>query len=288
MKLKTDKVSINWYFNLWSFSDEDLQERVKFGQQIVVNRTGWALTYLHKGEAIEWVKRGHYQITKRRQDLLTKYGDELRKVHLTDSESFLEFQNATSNENIGVMINSPKSEEVTPEDQTEQVIILLNNQLSEEILEAIMEISPYFFEVLILDLLFHMGYGGRNREAFEHTQYGHDGGIDGLIKEDELGLDHIYVQAKRWKNTVTSPEIQKFSVALSGRGVNKGVFLTTSTFSQGAIDYASRNLSNRIILIDGKKLAELMIAYDVGVTTVNIYKIQKIDTDYYVEDVEDG
>lgn len=116
---------------------------------------------------------------------------------MTDSESFLEFQNATSNENIGVMINSPKSEEVTPEDQIEQVIILLNNQLSEEILEAIMEMSPYFFEVLVLDLLFHMGYGGRNREALEQTQYGHDGGIDGLIKEDELGLDHIYVQAKR-------------------------------------------------------------------------------------------
>lgn len=93
MNLKTNKISINWYFNLWSFSDEDLQERVKFGQQIVVNRTGWALTYLHKGEAIERVKRGYYQITKRGQDLLTKYGDELRKVHLTESESFLEFQN---------------------------------------------------------------------------------------------------------------------------------------------------------------------------------------------------
>src|SRR5690625_1022209 len=197
MNLKTDKISINWYFNLWSFSDEDLQERVKFGQQVVINKNELALNYLHISEAIERVKRGHYQITKRGQYLLTKYGDELRKLHLTDSESFLEFQNATSNENIGVMINSPKSEEVTPEDQIEQVIILLNNQLSEEILEAIMEMSPYFFEVLVLDLLFHMGYGGRNREAFEHTQYGHDGGIDGLIKEDELGLDHIYVQAKR-------------------------------------------------------------------------------------------
>lgn len=263
------------------FSEEEMNVRVKSGEQVVINRAGWAITYLNKAEAIERVQRGYYRITDRGHNLFDNYGYDLRKVHLEEFESFLEFQNISNDD---IPIEPTLSEEITPEEQVEQAIKLLQKELAEEIINEVMEMSPYFFERLVLDLLFHMGYGGKNRDSFIHTQYGHDGGIDGLIKEDELGLDYVYIQAKRWKNTVTAPEIQKFSGALHGQGANKGVFITTSSFSQGAIDYAKRNISNRIVLIDGKQLAELMIIYEVGVSTEEVYKIQKIDSDYFVEE----
>ncbi|SDL14597.1 restriction endonuclease [Lacicoccus qingdaonensis] len=267
-----------------AFEEKDLNERIDSGQQVVANRSGWALTYLHKAGALKRVKRGHYKITDIGHKFLEKHDLNLRRIHLEESPSFLEFQTVIQSKNKNQQQIVSEVTEITPEEQIEQSINLLHKKLSEEILNEIMDMSPYFFEVLVLDLLFHMGYGGKNRDSFIHTQFGHDGGIDGLIKEDELGLDYIYVQAKRWQNNVTSPEIQKFSGALNGHGVNKGVFITTSSFSQGAIDFADRNTYNRIILIDGKKLTDLMIAYEVGVTTENVYKVQKLDTDYYVEE----
>lgn len=283
-QVKQRREIYNQIFQSMKFSKEDMKVRVKSGEQVVSNRAGWAITYLNKAEAIERVKRGYYQITERGRTLLNKYGKDLRKVHLEEFESFIAFQNISSEDKNEKHLDTYSSEEVTPEEQVERAINLLQKELAEELINEILDMSPYFFEKLVLDLLFHMGYGGKNRDSFIHTQYGHDGGIDGLIKEDELGLDYIYIQAKRWKNTVTAPEIQKFSGALHEQGANKGVFITTSSFSQGAIDYAQRNISNRIVLIDGKLLAELMIVYEVGVTTEEIYKIQKIDSDYFVEE----
>lgn len=269
------------------FTDEEVNKRIKSGETVPSNRAGWAITYLNKAKAIERVKRGHYKITDRGHTLLNEYGKQLRRKHLESFKSFLDFQNISADPQDGEMkpTDEPVSpDEITPEEQIDQAMNILQNELADEILNEIMEMSPYFFERLVLDLLFHMGYGGKNRDSFIHTRYGHDGGIDGLIKEDALGLDYIYIQAKRWKNTVTAPEIQKFSGALHGQGANKGVFITTSTFSRGAIDYAKRNISNRIVLIDGAQLAELMIIYEVGVTTKEIYKLQEIDLDYYTED----
>lgn len=282
-EVKQRKEIYNYVFESMNFNQEDMDQRVKSGQQVTSNRAGWAITYLSKANAIERVKYGSYKITERGHLLLEKYGENLRKIHLEEFKSFLEFQKSSVSENIPPTTEPSLPEEVTPEEQIDQAVKLLHKELSEEIINEIMEMSPYFFEKLVLDLLFHMGYGGKNRDAFIHTQYVHDSGIDGLIKEDELGLDYIYIQAKRWKNTVTAPEIQKFSGALHGQGASKGVFITTSTFSQGAINYANRNISNRIILIDGRQLAGLMIIYEVGVTTEEVYKIQKIDLDYYVE-----
>lgn len=267
-----------------AFDDEDLKQRVKSGQQVVTNRAAWAITYLYKAEAIERVKRGVYKITNRGHKLLNKYDYDLRKTHLEDFDSFLEFQNIPVDAKDDTQVKNVLPEEITPEEQVDQAIKLLQKELAEDLISEIMEMSPYFFERLVLDLLFQMGYGGKNRDSFVHTQYGHDGGIDGLIKEDELGLDYVYIQAKRWKNTVTAPEIQKFSGALHGQGATKGVFITTSSFSKGAIEYAERNISNRIVLIDGEQLAQLMIIYEVGITTEEVYKIQKIDTDYFVEE----
>lgn len=271
-------------FTSMEFTEDELNQRIKSGETVASNRAGWAITYLTKAQAIERVKRGHYQITNRGHALLNKYGKQLQKKHLEAFDSFLEFQNISTSVQRDTPDETSLSDEITPEEQIEQAVNILQKELADEIISEIMEMSPYFFERLVLDLLFHMGYGGKNRDSFIHTQYGHDGGIDGLIKEDALGLDYIYVQAKRWKNTVTAPEIQKFSGALHGQGANKGVFITTSTFSRGAIDYAERNISNRIVLIDGAQLAKLMIIYEVGVTTKEIYKLQEIDLDYYTED----
>jgi len=149
-----------------------------------------------------------------------------------------------------------------------------------------MEMSPHFFERLVLDLLHIMGYGGKDRHNIIHTGYGPDGGIDGLIKEDALGLEHIYIQAKRWSpdSAVSSAEIQKFAGALSGKGARKGIFITTTSFSKNAVKYADTHQLSRIILIDGKKLTELMITYGVGLYTEITYKIQQIDRDYFDED----
>lgn len=282
--VKARREIFNDVFISMEFTEEQMTQRIKSGETVASNRSGWAITYLVKAAAIERVKRGHYKITNRGHALLNEYGEQLRKVHLENFDSFLEFQNISTGESTDSLDDVILPDEITPEEQIEQAMNILQKELADEIISEIMEMSPYFFERLVLDLLFHMGYGGKNRDSFIHTQYGHDGGIDGLIKEDALGLDYIYVQAKRWKNTVTAPEIQKFSGALHGQGADKGVFITTSTYSSGAIDYAERNISNRIVLIDGAQLAELMIIYEVGVTTKEIYKLQEIDSDYYTED----
>lgn len=194
-----------------------MKVRVKSGEQVVSNRAGWAITYLNKAEAIERVKRGYYQITERGRTLLNKYGKDLRKVHLEEFESFIAFQNISSEDKNEKHLDTYSSEEVTPEEQVERAINLLQKELAEELINEILDMSPYFFEKLVLDLLFHMGYGGKNRDSFIHTQYGHDGGIDGLIKEDELGLDYIYIQAKRWKIQSLLQKSKNFPVHFTDR-----------------------------------------------------------------------
>lgn len=152
-----------------------------------------------------------------------------------------------------------------------------------EILETIKKCSPYFFEHLVVDLLVSMGYGGSRKEAGQAVGKSGDEGIDGIIKEDRLGLDIIYIQAKRWDNVVSRPEIQKFAGALLGQSAKKGIFITTSDFSQGAIDYVAR-IDSKIILVNGSRLTELMIEHNVGVTSVAKYEVKRIDSDYFIED----
>ena len=157
------------------------------------------------------------------------------------------------------------------------------SNLSEEILSTVKDCSPPFFEKLVVDLLVRMGYGGSRKEAGEVLGRSGDGGIDGIIKEDKLGLDIIYIQAKRWENVVGRPEIQKFAGALLGRKAKKGIFITTSGFTQEALEYA-QSLENKVVLIDGERLAQLMIEHNLGVSTINSYEIKRMDSDYFVED----
>ena len=182
-------------------------------------------------------------------------------------------------------ISFPQNEAVeneTPEEAIEAAHQRLRNELAEELLQQIMACSPAFFERLVVDLLLRMGYGGTRKDAGQAIGRSGDGGIDGIIKEDRLGLDAIYIQAKRWEGSVGRPEIQKFVGALQGQRARKGIFITTSSFTRDATNYASM-IENKVVLIDGEMLAKLMIDSNVGVSAIVTYDIKRVDSDYFTE-----
>jgi len=246
------------------------------------NRVGWARTYLKKAGLLKSTRRGYYQITDRGRGVLDRNPPNIDTAYLKQFPEFVEFQQPSTNSHA-------KSEEQidetqTPEEEIEEAYQRVRRNLSAELLQAIQDQSPAFFERLVIDLLISMGYGGTRKDAGEAVGRSADGGIDGIIKQDRLGLDIVYVQAKRWDSaTVSRPEIQKFAGALQGQRARKGVFITTSTFSQAARDFAS-SIDSKIILIDGETLAQLMIDFNIGVTSVGTYEIKRVDTDYFTED----
>lgn len=249
-------------------------------QQIYKNRIGWARTYLSKASLLESNKRGYLNITKRGKDFLARNP---QKISNKDLEQFQEFLVFKSRKNTTATANDKTISEETPEEVIENSITELNSNLASELLVYLKEVSPNFFERLVVELLVKMGYGGSRKEAGEVIGKTGDEGIDGIIKEDKLGLDVIYIQAKRWENVISRPEIQKFVGALQGKRAKKGIFLTTSHFSKEAIDY-TRMIDNKVILIDGSELANLMIENEIGVTTINTYFVRRIDTDYFLEE----
>ena len=176
--------------------------------------------------------------------------------------------------------SSSSSQQMTPEDALADAYGVLTANLQTELLATVLDSSPAFFERLVVDLLVGMGYGGNRQDAGRAMGKSGDGGIDGTINEDRLGLDVIYIQAKRWEGNVGRPEIQKFAGALQGRRAKKGVFITTSAFTRDALEYVSL-IDSRIILIDGALLSKLMIEFGIGVSTVGTYEVKSIDTDYF-------
>lgn len=266
-------------FNL---NEEDRKQLLPSGQMTTIkSRAGWARTYLKKAGLIEQPKRGNVRITHRGLDVL---GQNLTKIdvkYLEQFPEFIAFRDAGKSESS---VPEPSdSIQSTPEENIENSIVKINNQLSNDLLDVIKSCSPTFFEKLVVELLLAMGYGGSRAGAGKATQQSADGGIDGIIDEDKLGLDSIYIQAKRWEGTVGRPEIQKFVGALQGNRAHKGVFITTSEFTKEAQEYV-KNISNKVVLINGFNLAKLMIENDVGVSTVSIYKVKKIDSDYFVDE----
>ncbi len=195
-------------------------------------------------------------------------------------KEFVEFQTKRS-EPKQVKVTSTTDR--TPEELIEGAIDELNSDLGAEILKSLLEAAPAFFEKVVVELLVKMGYGGSRREAGQVVGKSGDEGIDGIIKEDKLGLDTIYIQAKRWDNVVSRPEIQKFVGALQGLRAKKGIFITTSRFSKEATEYA-RSIESKVILVDGDFLASLMIEHEIGVSTVNTYSVKKIDSDYFLDE----
>ena len=263
-------------------SEEDRAEMLPSGtQQVYKNRIGWALTYLKKAGLLFSDKRGQFQITDLGKDILKRGINKLDNEYLKQFESFNDFQ---SREHTNRNDSNLSASEQTPDEAIESAVTEMNDSLSSELLERIKNNSPAFFEKAVVELVVSMGYGGSRKEAGQIVGKSGDGGIDGIIKEDKLGLDVIYIQAKRWEDVVSSPELQKFVGALKGKHARKGIFITTSNFTKPAIDYVNSLDDTKVILIDGITLAELMIEYSLGVTTVQTYTIKKLDTDYFFEE----
>lgn len=274
-------------------SEAERRELIPSGRQpLLHNRVAWAITYLVKAGLLERPKRGYFQITDAGRKLVASNPSEINNKVLEQYPSFLEFKSQTrptSNDakhagpsNIPLS-GSSASEEKTPDDALAQAWRVLRANLESELLDEVKAASPEFFERLVIDLLVAMGYGGNRSEAGQAVGRSGDEGIDGIINEDVLGLDIIYLQAKRWEAPVSRPEIQKFAGALQGQRARKGVFITTSSFTREAREYVIR-IDPRIILIDGAKLTELMVDHDIGVSMIGTYPVKRVDSDYFVED----
>jgi len=261
-------------------TDEERKELLPSGRQATFdNRVGWARTYLKKAGLLESIKRGYFQITERGLDVLKQNPPEIDNAFLRQFPEFIEFQTPRDKKRI----EQDVSDTQTPEEEIEAAYQGVRQELVTELLQTIGSCSPAFFERLVIDLLVKMGYGGTRKDAGQAVGRSGDGGIDGIIKEDRLGLDIVYIQAKRWDNPVGRPEIQKFAGALQGQRARKGIFITTSAFTQSAQDYVSR-IDSKIVLIDGNTLAQLMIDYNIGVATVTSYELKRVDTDYFTEE----
>jgi restriction system protein len=245
------------------------------------DRVSWASTYMKKAGLLTTPKRGDYEITERGLEVLKAPPERLTDKYLERFDEFLEFRGRKTP--AATRAAETASDEKTPEEAFEENYARLRDALAAELLDAIGECSPAFFEKLVVDVLVAMGYGGTREDAGRALGGTGDGGIDGIVKEDRLGLDIIYLQAKRWEGVVGRPEIQKFAGALQGQRAKKGIFITTSSFTKDALDYASR-IEAKIILIDGKQLAQLMMDYDVGVSRIASYFLKRIDADYFAEE----
>lgn len=275
----------------YAFTPEQLAHTLPSGRQTTVrSRVGWAKTYLVKAGLIEQPKRGLCLITERGKAALAS-GQTIDNHYLAQFGEFVTFTLASS-ESTGSLppavanaADSQKNEQAgTPQEQIEAAFSAINRSLADDLLVEILGLSPRFFEQLVVDLMVTMGYGGSQQDAARTTRYSSDGGIDGIIKEDRLGLDSIYLQAKRYTDkTVGRPEIQAFAGALDLHRARKGVFITTSSFSREAQEYVGL-IEKRIVLIDGAHLAALMIEYGVGVTTRQTLTIKTLDSDYFLED----
>jgi restriction system protein len=269
--------------NQFNLSDEERKALLPSGtQRIVDNRIGWARTYLTKTGLLETPKRGNYQITPSGKALLATNPQEININTLMQYDTFQEFRSGKSNQTDNKK-DVPVSPHTTPQEQLEEGIEKINQNLSEELLQEIKNCSPSFFEKIVVDLLITMGYGGSRKEAGEVLGKTRDEGIGGIIKEDKLGMDTIYIQAKRWEAVVGRPEIQKFVGALHGQRAKKGIFITTSSFTKDALDYV-KNIDPKVILINGKTLTNMMISFNVGVSIVQTLEIKRIDTDYFHEE----
>lgn len=267
----------------FALTPEERRDLLPSGTQAIFhNRVGWARSYLKQAGLLINPRRGYFRISDKGRDFLKSDPKAINIKVLEQFPDFMEFRTRKKCKKKDSVCESTELLDLTqtPEDVLASAYDQLRNALERELLATIKEASPAFFERLVVDLLVGMGYGGNRRDAGKALGKSGDEGIDGIINEDKLGLDVIYIQAKRWEGVVGRPEIQKFAGALQGRRAKKGVFITTSAFTKGAEDYASL-IETRIILIDGERLAALMVDYNVGVSTVGKYEVKKIDSDYF-------
>lgn len=268
---------------------DDLTEMIPGGRKSRVDdRVSWALTYLRAARLLEKSGRGRTRITARGRFFLATAPDPIRTSDLEQYPEFVEFHRGSRESKRGrdnVPDNMVAANSETPLEMLQHAHDDLRNSLAQDILDRLKQVSPDRFERLIVDLMLRLGYGGTLEDAGMALGRSGDEGVDGVIKQDRLGLDNIYLQAKRWDNTtVGRKEIQAFVGALSGKGAGKGVFITTSTFSKEAIDYARNLQTPRLSLINGFELARLMIEHDLGVTLEQRFDVKRVDSDYFAEE----
>ena len=268
----------------FSLTSDEIAQLLPSGQQgVFKNRVGWARTYLKQAGLLESSKRGVFRITERGLSLLSSAPEKIDIKLLEQWPEFVAFQNRSKpSPKSEVLSTELATQEPTPEELIEASYQSLRDQLAQELLSRILSCTPAFFESLVVELLVKMGYGGSRQDAGQRIGQTGDGGIDGIIKEDRLGLDTIFIQAKRWQGSVGRPEIQKFVGALQGQRARKGVFITTSTYTADALAYVS-HIDTKVVLIDGQQLAQLMMDFDVGVAVAQSYIIKRIDSDYFEE-----
>lgn len=278
----------------FALTPEERKELLPSGQQCIFDsRVSWAKTYLKKAKLLDNPQRGIVKITRRGRRVLMKKPLKVNIQLLRQFDEFKAFQapkTSRKHKNIKAQQMSAHVAESqmeyfsrrTPEELLENAYQAVRASLARELLNQVLAMSPTFFERLVIELLVKMGYGGSIKDAGKTTKRSSDEGIDGTIKEDKLGLDIIYLQAKKWRpgNVVGRPEIQKFVGALAGQGAKKGIFITTSSFSKEAKNYIPQNAA-KIVLIDGEQLTQLMIDFNLGITTQNTYHLKKIDNDYF-------
>ena len=261
---------------------EQRRELLQSGRQpIFDNRVGWARTYLKNAGLIEYTRRGYFRITKRGIESLKQKPDRIDIRYLDQFPGFQDFRMGTRKAESQLLPETSPDAGITPDESIEAVYQSITNSLAAEVLSQTKKVSPDFFEGLVVDLLLALGYGGSRKDAGEAIGRSGDEGLDGIIREDRLGLDIVYVQAKRWEGSVGRPEVQRFAGALMGKGARKGVMITTSSFSAEARDYARHVEGCKIVLIEGAELAQLMIEHNIGVTPVRTYEVKRIDTDYF-------
>jgi restriction system protein len=273
----------------FKLSDDEAKQLLPSGTQAIFrNRVGWAKSYLNMADLIEFTRRGYFRIASQGKELLARAPTRV-DISLLNKE-YPAFVVARSKKRLATPSNDHAIDnghvtehEETPEERIETSFMELRGALASDLLDKIKKASPGFFERLVVDLLVRMGYGGSVQDAGQAIGRSGDEGIDGVIKEDRLGLDVIYIQAKRWDGKVGRPEIQKFAGALQGQRAHKGVFITTGSFTADA-DQFPKNIADKIVLIDGDRLADLMIDHQVGVATASTYEIKRIDEDYFTDE----
>ncbi len=269
----------------FELNDDERRELLPSGRQAKLdNRVAWARTYMKKAGLLESTGRGKFRINDRGLAVLRENPPEINVKFLEQFPEFLEFRDGASKDVNTDTENDTADKTKTPEEVLETSYQNLRKDLAQDLLDRIMGCSPEFFERLVVDLLVAMGYGGSRKDAGEAVGRSGDGGIDGIIKEDKLGLDAVYIQAKRWEGTVGRPTVQAFAGSLMGNRAGKGVMITTSQFSKDAKDYVRSIQQPKIVLIDGEQLAQFMIDHDIGVADVATYRVKRVDLDYFGEE----
>lgn len=269
-------------------SDVDMAEMLPSGTDHTYrNRIGWARTFLKKAGLVLSPKWGHVQISDRGRTALQESPAKIDDKWLMQFPEFVEWARPSKSGSESEVATNGQSTasvaEETPRETLERVYSQMNRDLADELLERVKGVSPAYFEKIVVDVMLSMGYGGSRQDAGHTVGQSGDGGIDGIIDEDRLGLDKIYLQAKRWESSVGRPIVQAFSGALDGQRATKGVLITTSTFSSEARDYV-RQIAKKIVLIDGRQLSDLMIQHGVGVGLEASYTLKRVDSDYFDPD----